>query len=173
MQSKASCLPAHALAPQPGWHVVDACAAPGNKTTHVAGKSALQSCQAAVSLLHCICEPAQQSVFHLCICSYIDPSIHSSLHSFICLFVCSHIAALIPSSIHLFAYLFIHSFNHSCIRSSLHSLHPKAYSGQQVSISHCNQAGLHSCCLSEKWLAELTWPVYRSPDGRQRDHLGV
>eukprot|EP00879_Flechtneria_rotunda_P027154 GHRR01029028.1.p1 GENE.GHRR01029028.1~~GHRR01029028.1.p1 ORF type:complete len:363 (+),score=144.53 GHRR01029028.1:78-1166(+) len=36
LQSKASCMPAHALNPQPGWHVVDACAAPGNKTTHVA-----------------------------------------------------------------------------------------------------------------------------------------
>lgn len=36
LQSKASCLPAHALAAQPGWQVVDACAAPGNKTTHVA-----------------------------------------------------------------------------------------------------------------------------------------
>lgn len=36
LQSKASCLPAHALAPKPTWHVVDACAAPGNKTTHVA-----------------------------------------------------------------------------------------------------------------------------------------
>jgi len=36
MQSKASCMPAHALAPRPGWTVLDACAAPGNKTTHVA-----------------------------------------------------------------------------------------------------------------------------------------
>ncbi|PRW56905.1 phosphoglucomutase PGM3 isoform B [Chlorella sorokiniana] len=36
LQSKASCMPAHALAPQPGWAVVDACAAPGNKTTHLA-----------------------------------------------------------------------------------------------------------------------------------------
>lgn len=36
LQSKASCLPAHALAPQPGWRVIDACAAPGNKTTHLA-----------------------------------------------------------------------------------------------------------------------------------------
>lgn len=35
LQSKASCMPAHALAPQKGWHVVDCCAAPGNKTTHV------------------------------------------------------------------------------------------------------------------------------------------
>lgn len=36
LQSKASCLPAHALAPEPGWTVVDCCAAPGNKTTHLA-----------------------------------------------------------------------------------------------------------------------------------------
>lgn len=36
-QSKASCMPAHALAPEPGWDVLDACAAPGNKTTHLAG----------------------------------------------------------------------------------------------------------------------------------------
>lgn len=35
-QSKASCMPAHALQPGPGWHVVDCCAAPGNKTTHAA-----------------------------------------------------------------------------------------------------------------------------------------
>ena len=38
LQSASSCMPAHALAPQPGWTVLDACAAPGNKTTHVAGK---------------------------------------------------------------------------------------------------------------------------------------
>ena len=38
MQSKSSCMPAHALRPEPGWEVLDACAAPGNKTTHVAGK---------------------------------------------------------------------------------------------------------------------------------------
>ncbi|KAK9907331.1 hypothetical protein WJX75_001613 [Coccomyxa subellipsoidea] len=36
LQSKASCMPAHALAPEPGWDVLDACAAPGNKTTHLA-----------------------------------------------------------------------------------------------------------------------------------------
>jgi len=29
-------MPAHALAPARGWTVLDACAAPGNKTTHVA-----------------------------------------------------------------------------------------------------------------------------------------
>lgn len=36
LQSKASCMPAHALQPGPGWHLVDCCAAPGNKTTHAA-----------------------------------------------------------------------------------------------------------------------------------------
>jgi putative methyltransferase len=35
LQSKASCMPAHALNPCKGWHVLDCCAAPGNKTTHV------------------------------------------------------------------------------------------------------------------------------------------
>ena len=35
-QSLASCLPARALAPRAGWTVVDGCAAPGNKTTHLA-----------------------------------------------------------------------------------------------------------------------------------------
>jgi hypothetical protein len=29
-------MPAHALQPGPGWHLVDCCAAPGNKTTHAA-----------------------------------------------------------------------------------------------------------------------------------------
>eukprot|EP00775_Hariotina_reticulata_P011098 gene11098-11252_t len=36
LQSKASCMPAHALQPAAGWQVMDCCAAPGNKTTHVA-----------------------------------------------------------------------------------------------------------------------------------------
>jgi putative methyltransferase len=36
LQSKASCMPAHTLGARSGWHVVDCCAAPGNKTTHVA-----------------------------------------------------------------------------------------------------------------------------------------
>jgi putative methyltransferase len=31
-------MPAHALAPEPGWTVLDACAAPGNKTTHAAAR---------------------------------------------------------------------------------------------------------------------------------------
>ena len=36
IQQKASCFPAVALAPPPGATVIDACAAPGNKTSHVA-----------------------------------------------------------------------------------------------------------------------------------------
>ena len=38
LQSRASCLPAAALAPREGWTVVDATAAPGQKTTQLAGK---------------------------------------------------------------------------------------------------------------------------------------
>lgn len=36
IQDRASCFPAHILNPQPHDMVIDACAAPGNKTTHVA-----------------------------------------------------------------------------------------------------------------------------------------
>ncbi len=36
LQDKASCVPAAVLAPPPGAHVLDACAAPGNKTTQLA-----------------------------------------------------------------------------------------------------------------------------------------
>ncbi|KAM9118005.1 28S rRNA (cytosine-C(5))-methyltransferase [Pangshura tecta] len=36
LQDKASCLPAFLLSPPSGSHVIDACAAPGNKTSHMA-----------------------------------------------------------------------------------------------------------------------------------------
>ena len=36
LQDKASCFPAHALQPPHGAHCIDACAAPGNKTSHLA-----------------------------------------------------------------------------------------------------------------------------------------
>eukprot|EP00240_Pyramimonas_obovata_P004185 CAMPEP_0118954756 /NCGR_PEP_ID=MMETSP1169-20130426/58828_1 /TAXON_ID=36882 /ORGANISM="Pyramimonas obovata, Strain CCMP722" /LENGTH=352 /DNA_ID=CAMNT_0006902443 /DNA_START=595 /DNA_END=1650 /DNA_ORIENTATION=- len=38
LQGKGSCMPAVALKPQAGWEVIDACAAPGNKTTHLAAR---------------------------------------------------------------------------------------------------------------------------------------
>ena len=36
LQGKSSCIPAWVLDPDPHWKVIDACAAPGNKSTHVA-----------------------------------------------------------------------------------------------------------------------------------------
>lgn len=36
LQGKSSCMPAHAVSPGAGWKVLDCCAAPGNKTTHLA-----------------------------------------------------------------------------------------------------------------------------------------
>ncbi|GAA0153602.1 RNA methyltransferase [Lithospermum erythrorhizon] len=49
MQGKASSMVAVALAPEPGWEVLDACAAPGNKTIHLAalmkGKGRVIACE--------------------------------------------------------------------------------------------------------------------------------
>ena len=54
LQSKASAMPAHALRPRPGWAVVDACAAPGNKTTHLAAlmgnRGAIHAFEASVGM---------------------------------------------------------------------------------------------------------------------------
>lgn len=41
VQSRSSCMAAHAVDPQEGEHIVDCCAAPGNKTSHLSGAHAL------------------------------------------------------------------------------------------------------------------------------------
>ncbi|KAL6888902.1 hypothetical protein ACP4OV_009928 [Aristida adscensionis] len=49
LQGKASCMVAVALCPKPGWQVIDACAAPGNKTVHLAalmnGEGSIIACE--------------------------------------------------------------------------------------------------------------------------------
>ncbi|KAL2548625.1 S-adenosyl-L-methionine-dependent methyltransferase superfamily protein [Forsythia ovata] len=49
MQGKASSMVAVAVGPKPGWEVIDACAAPGNKTVHLAalmkGKGKIIACE--------------------------------------------------------------------------------------------------------------------------------
>ena len=45
LQSFASCLPAFIMDPEPRWNVIDACAAPGNKTTHLAAILSMKAAQ--------------------------------------------------------------------------------------------------------------------------------
>ncbi|EYC07797.1 hypothetical protein Y032_0069g400 [Ancylostoma ceylanicum] len=74
LQDKASCLPAFLLAPSPGSHVFDTCAAPGMKTSHVAsivgetGKVwAMDRSEERVAIMNQIleeCGVQNASVFH-------------------------------------------------------------------------------------------------------------
>ena len=52
LQGWSSCLPAAALAPEGGWAVLDACAAPGNKTSQLAG--GCQSVRGCAGWLHSV-----------------------------------------------------------------------------------------------------------------------
>uniref|UniRef100_A0A7S2GDE4 SAM-dependent MTase RsmB/NOP-type domain-containing protein n=1 Tax=Haptolina brevifila TaxID=156173 RepID=A0A7S2GDE4_9EUKA len=56
VQQKASCFPALALAPPPGSTVIDACAAPGNKTSHLAALMQNRGCVFAFELNKRRCE---------------------------------------------------------------------------------------------------------------------
>jgi 16S rRNA C967 or C1407 C5-methylase (RsmB/RsmF family) len=67
LQSRASCMPAHALAPQPGWAVVDACAAPGNKTTHLAALMANRGTITAFEVRRF--QPQPGVLAELCLCN--------------------------------------------------------------------------------------------------------
>ncbi|CAM6099432.1 unnamed protein product [Calypogeia fissa] len=56
LQGKASCMPAYVLAPKVGWEVVDACAAPGNKTVHLSallqGSGKIYACEKNSKRVH-------------------------------------------------------------------------------------------------------------------------
>ncbi|KAI6682185.1 hypothetical protein NL676_036066 [Syzygium grande] len=58
MQGKASCMVAAALCPEPGWVVLDACSAPGNKTVHLAAlmrdKGKITACELNNQRVHCL-----------------------------------------------------------------------------------------------------------------------
>ncbi|KAJ4769818.1 S-adenosyl-L-methionine-dependent methyltransferases superfamily protein [Rhynchospora pubera] len=65
LQGKASCMVAHALNPKPGWKVIDACAAPGNKTIHLAalmkGRGNIIACELNETRLKILQETVRRS----------------------------------------------------------------------------------------------------------------
>ena len=72
IQDKASCLPAVVLDPSPSWHIVDACAAPGNKTSQLLAIMALK--QASL-------DSSQHPPSHLAFPSSPPPNSRSRFHS--------------------------------------------------------------------------------------------
>uniref|UniRef100_A0A0E0IY85 SAM-dependent MTase RsmB/NOP-type domain-containing protein n=1 Tax=Oryza nivara TaxID=4536 RepID=A0A0E0IY85_ORYNI len=80
LQGKASCMVAVALCPEPGWKVIDACAAPGNKTVHLAalmnGEGSITACELnkerTKTLQNTIRRSGANSILSLSFCS--DPS---------------------------------------------------------------------------------------------------
>jgi len=64
LQDKASCFPAYLLDPQPSDHlIIDACAAPGNKTTHLASLLHARGCKVQeMKIIACERDPARGKV---------------------------------------------------------------------------------------------------------------
>ncbi|KAG9446457.1 hypothetical protein H6P81_012585 [Aristolochia fimbriata] len=65
LQGKASCMVAVALSPEPGWEVLDACSAPGNKTVHLAalmkGKGKVIACEISDERVKCLEDTVRRS----------------------------------------------------------------------------------------------------------------
>ncbi|PKA59011.1 putative methyltransferase [Apostasia shenzhenica] len=68
LQGKASTMVAAALNPKPGWKVLDACAAPGNKTAHLAallkGTGEIIACEINKKRLECLKDTISRSGAH-------------------------------------------------------------------------------------------------------------
>jgi 25S rRNA (cytosine2278-C5)-methyltransferase len=71
VQGKASCMPASALRPKAGWRVLDCCAAPGNKTTHLAAlvgpQGAVLACERDAERMHTLKRTVAR-----CRCTHVD-----------------------------------------------------------------------------------------------------
>ncbi|EEC72750.1 hypothetical protein OsI_06380 [Oryza sativa Indica Group] len=84
-KGKASCMVAVALCPEPGWKVIDACAAPGNKTVHLAalmnGEGSITACELnkerTKTLQNTIRRSGANSILSLSFC--VSPDVYRAL----------------------------------------------------------------------------------------------